>query len=764
MRREKKKRLSGRFISILTLVILLCSAGTSFAASGNEGGVEYLKQEPEYGVTNIWFQLLDTANVAYGWEFPYTDSFFKNPSDKFSLKLAQGSLGLALSAFRSSSGLLDYQYETYLGGAGFTNLYAFGYDKETGEDTLSGVIGMKQIDDFTVIAAVTCGQGYGKEWAGNVKVGTGVRHEGFQSATEMLEGYISQYISDNNITGKKKLWLTGMSRAGAIGNLTAADSIESGEYEDVYAYLFGVPRTTKEPVAYPGIYNIIGQYDPVTAVPFASWGYGRYGTDLYTPAQESDTQYPKYARKAGKVSKQMADSFRNNPEVNYQLRLVMEALADVFETPEEYADRLQPLMVAYMRDKGGDSWVESLQEALTKVVPEDPQERMKLTEYADYLSYMIGQHIRADQRQVNEGNWDPDESTSANLVYEHRPSTYMKWLFSQDDPSVLFACGTGSRRVTFIGDVDVEVYRDGKGISGIDTNGEVYVPGGGEDEHGRGKHGVFLMRNGSQTVLSLPADADYEVKMISAEGGRLSMFDILVSPAEMPSQAGKMYTGRLEPGVYTSTVTAGESPSKPETAEGSEGDAHLRKTTFSYVPASVMSNELDATKNSFLSLTGAIVDLTRILIGMSILIFVCIVIDIVHRRKVKKGHPPYSDWYIIVPHLICIAVFAGLTQYISFYMFAIGAARANCAAVTMFFIFLLAIRGAIRSKVPVHYLIAGFLLIAVELTRLYYNSLPIDSFSIPNMIAFFVVVALFSALAVHMFKHTKDDSLTEEGQ
>ena len=145
MTRDKKKRLSGRLISILLFLIMTCSAGPSFAANGEP---DYLKQEPVYGVRNIWYKLLDTANYAYGWEFPYTDSFFRHPSEKFSLKFAQGSLGLALSAFRSNTDIVDNQYEEYLTGAGFTDLFAFGYDKETTEDSLSGVIGMKEIRRF----------------------------------------------------------------------------------------------------------------------------------------------------------------------------------------------------------------------------------------------------------------------------------------------------------------------------------------------------------------------------------------------------------------------------------------------------------------------------------------------------------------------------------------------------------------------------------------------------------------------------------------
>lgn len=755
MTRDKKKRLSGRLISILLILFMACSAGPAFAANGE---TEYLKQEPYYGVSNIWYELLDTANSAYGWEFPYTDSFFRNPSGVFSLKFAQGSLGLALSAFRSTTGLLEYKYEKYLKGAGFTKLYAFGYDKETTEDSLSGVIGMKEIDDFTVIAAVTCGQGYGKEWAGNFKVGNGVRHEGFDSASDMLEEYIRQYVSNNNIKGKKKLWLTGISRAAAISNLTAADMIESGEYDDVYAYLFGVPRTTREPVAYEGIYNINGQYDPVACIPFESWGYQRYGIDLFTPAQESDVQYPMYARKAKSVGDKMAlDGFRNNPEVNYQLRLAMEEISELFGTSEDYAERLQPLILEGMQNNSSEEWFKIFQTAIENVAAKDSSERFRLEEFADYISYIAGQHLRADQRQIKDGSWNPDEALEANLVIEHRPVTYIKWLFSQDDPARLFACGTESRRITFTGDVSIEVYRDGKGISAINNKGDIYVPDGGDDRPGTGARGTFLMRNGSQTVLSLPADTEYDVLIITPNGGAVTMFDLLVSAEKLKAEPGRMYVGAVQKGVYGFKVRAGESPDMPDESGYDTGQAYFKELNFSYSPDMVMSNELNATKGTYLSISGAIELLVKILLGMTAFTVVCKAINIAQARyKRKTGHTT-SDWFVIVPYLVCISGMALLTQYAAFYLSGIGRVRAMCAAATVLIIALLALRGAVKSRVPQRLLIGALLLILAYLTATYYNKLPIDSFSIVNMLAFFIMVALLSALAVRTFRRKNSE-------
>ena len=742
-----------RMVLLITASLMICTAGPVFAegeetdpSSVETGQVRYLENEPDPDVENIWYMYLDTKDRDYGWDFPYSDSFFRTDPGLFSMQTARGSLGLALSAFKSSSGLLDPQYRTYLTKAGFTDLYAFGYDSPSTEDSLSGVIGMKKIDDFTVIAAVTCGQGYGNEWAGNLKVGDGVRHEGFSNAAALLESHIDQYISDNKIEGKKKLWLAGMSRAAAVANLTAADMTERGDFDDIYAYLFGVPRTTREPVAYKGIYNICGQYDPVAATPFQSWGYERYGVDLYTPAEESDKDYEGYKAAAIEAGDRMGgDGFRNNPEVNYQLRLFMEGLDEFFDSSAEYTERLQPLILKALKEKNeNEDMISIISEALKRLPPKDERERNERSVMLDYLSYVVAQHMRASQRQIDYGDWNPDEALEANLVIEHRPSTYVKWLFSTDDAQHLFSTGTESRRVTVIGDVDVAVFRNGKGVIAIDSKGQLSIPETGND--GQDWEGeIFAMRNGQESVLSLPADSDHEIVITAAGERSVTVYDILVSAETLRSEAGKIYTGKVDAGQYRMTVRAGRSPDPPE-------GGRFTDTEFNYSPTVVMRNELDATKDSYLSLSSALDLVKWMMAGAFVLLAACLVIHFFHRQRVRKGHAPYSDWYVIVPHIIVIAVSAVMTQYATFYLFSVGKVRAMCAAVTLFYIFVLALRGAVKSREPMHFLIAAFMLVFVHLTALYYNRLPIDSFSVRNMTAFFVMVTLMTTLAVRMFR------------
>ena len=770
---KKDDRFAKHLISLIIATLLICMAGPVFAEGEEtapplidsaptadvaaDGQIRFIENEPKADVKNIHFKFMDTAAKAYDWRFPYSDSFFRTGSDQFSLKFAQGSLGLALSSFKSPAGLLETNYETYFNGAGFTDLYMFGYDRPTTEDSLSVIIGRKQVDDFTVIAAVACGQGYGKEWAGNMKVGKGVRHEGFNSAANQFEDHLDRYISEYNIEGKKKLWLTGFSRAGAVANIVAADMTERGEFDDIYAYLFGVPRTTKEPVAYKGIYNICGQYDPVPNTPFQPWGFERYGTDLFTPAQESDADFGEHEVAAVETGDKIgSDGFRNNPEVNYQLHLILETLAEMFDSSEEYTDRLQSLMVETMLKRGsGDGFTDVIEDAITAFAPKNSRESQEKAIILEYLSYMTAQHMRAKQRQIEYGNWNPDESLAANLVIEHRPVTYAKWLFSTDDSRKLFSTCTESRRVTVIGDVNVDVYRDGKGITAISSKGRISLPEGETETPAEEMTRVFAMRNGHQTVVSLPADADYELVITAPADCNILIYDILVSARKFEPDPGRLYMGDIHAGQYKIKVKAGSSPSVPAEIGGGENKPRFINTRFNYSPTAVMGDELAATVDSFLTLSTALLLVMVIMAGAFLLLVICLIIHSIHRHKMKKGHAPYSDWYVIVPHLIVIAVSAIMTQFTTFYLYSVGSARAICAAITMFYIFLLALRGTIRSRNPKHLFIPVFILVCAGLSARYYNMLPISSFSTINMIAFFIMVALLSALAVMAFRRTK---------
>jgi hypothetical protein len=776
---KKNQRLK-RLVSIITVILMLSSVSSFDAAALSEDDVlhmdrtEYTKEHLEFaddsditGVTGISYPFLDTADVAFDWTFPYSDDLFRKPSDKFSVMHSRASLGLALSAFRSTTGVVSPQYKKYLGDAGFTNFYTFGYDEETTKDSLSGIIGMKEIDGFTVIAAVTCGQGYQNEWAGNFEVGTGSRHEGFEKAAGMLTANIEDYIENNNIKGSKKLWLGGMSRAAAVANIAAADAIESGDYEDVYAYLFGVPRTTREPLNYSGIYNICGEYDPVAAMPLQSWGYERYGMDLYTPAQETDPDFPKLVTAADAIGKKMdGKGYRNNPEVNYQLRLIIEWMDEFFTDSDDFNKRLAPLLSDAVINHDSDQIMEILRDAISKLAPKDDKEKTAVRVMLDYLSFVAGQHTRAEQRQIEDGSWDPTESLAANLVIEHRGSQYAKWLFADVDPAKLFTPADESRRVIMTGDVFVSVFKDGVKLETIYTDGEVSGPDDQGDKTKGVNHNIFMMKNGSQILICLPGAEEYSLKIAPKKKSTVTYYGLVGSSADLLTDMGLMHVHNLSKDIYTIDVVPGDDLTSPVDEEGEIADGG--STLYNYSPTLVMKGELDATEFSHISLGRAIKLVLWVINLLNLLILICIIVFFVHRRQIKKGHPPYSDWYVIMPHLIIITGLALLTQFMTFFLTPLKAARAECAALTLLFIGLLALRGAIRSQKKWAFAYSAALLVGAYMTHRFYSQTPMDSYSRLKMYLYFAIVLVLSIASVKTFKRKNteisSEALTQESE
>ena len=692
------------------------------------------------------------SDVMIEWDFPYADSFFSLPSEEFSITMARGSMGLTLSAFRSGDASASPQYETYLRGAGFTDIYSFGYDKAPSEDSLSGVIGRKRIGDCTVIAAAACGQGYGNEWASNFKVGSGERHEGFQAAARLFEQHLTQYLNDREIKGSKKLWVGGFSRAAAVGNILAADMIDSGEFDEVYAYLFGVPRTTKQPVRYQGIYNICGQYDPVPAVPLQSWGYERYGSDLYTPAQESNAEYTAFALSAKAVGNRLDEKgFRNNPEINYQLRLILESFGEFFLDSGAYCDKMQGLLADAVLNQSDAHVFELLTEAFDGFKPETAQDRAKIDTFVDYLGYIVGQHLRADQRQIEDGSWDPDETLAANLALEHMPVTYIRWLFSDQEPQKIFAGSCVSRRITAIGTFNAAVLKDGRAVTRIDKNGRISYPlEKGSDGTSRDP-GVFMMRNENVTVVSLPNDAEYTLRIETDKRRTLTLYDLIISPETLATEAGRISLASMSAGSYDFTVTPGrEIPVPPEAAAGKY--IPLGSSDYEYSPTAVMNDELEATRHYFMSMKRVVRLAIDVVLGLVLYLLACLITHLVHRHMEKRGHPPFSKWFVIMPYLTTIAGLTVLSAMLTYHLFAIDMARIVCASFTVFTIFLLSLRGTLRYKRRGSILLTTFLFVLFAITFLFFDRTEKLAFSWVSMTIFALTVALLSVAAVRTFR------------
>ena len=740
MKNKNRSIWQGLLAGLIVLAVLAAVPFSSYAAETESGqGIVVPFNSPFGGI--------------YEWEFPYADDLFMKSSEEFSTDLAEASMGLMVSAFRKETEELDNQYETYLTGAGFTDIYAFGYDEETSAESLSGVIASRKIGDFTLIAAAPAGQGYKKEWASNMEVGDEERHVGFNKAAQIMEAQITSYIEDHQIEGRKKLWITGFSRASAVSNLTAADMIDSGLFEDVYAYLFAVPRTTRDPesYSYTGIFNICGTYDPVTQIPPESWGYQRYGIDYYTPVPEMDSMYTSLYYNCFEVSMSLMNTaFWYNPEVSYQLHLIIEFVGEMFPTSTEYAEKFQDVLMDVWRKGGEESFFLVLGQAVSQLEDLDQRQEYSTQVLVDYLTYISSQHLKQDQKQVDNGYWNPEQGIAENVMREHMTYTYIDWVFSGNDENAVYNNLGVTRRLYLYGDFDVEIYKNGSMVKGITSDGS-YIWADLSDltefDAERVYSDVFLMRHGEQTVTCLPLDEQYEVRIRTNGTQNITYYDVICTPYLTYGVADTVYTAAVTKGEYTLDLGYLETLPKLKAAEGSIIEELELPITYS--PTMIMADESKA--EDHMTIGGLIALLVGVIVFVVVLLFVCLIIFIVHAIRRRKRGRPYTPWVVIIPHVLLIVVFALLTQYFTYNLYAISIARTICAGLTMLTLFLLALRGLIRNRRLACVVITAFLLLIGIVNVFLYQKSSMVSSAVWHFVIYGVILLLLCALAVSTF-------------
>ena len=204
-----------------------------------------------------------------------------------------------------------------------------------GTDTTAYTIASKHVTDSEtgqskLLVMVAIRGSYGTEWLSNVKFGlsSGVLkdfgidegdHEGFSQASDEISSAVFNYVDaelkadgSSEEYGDVALLLCGHSRGGATANICASyfddisdavDSMERGinpdtgveitsgelaiSHGNIYCYTFATPGVTDNSTCkdsiYDNIFNILNPADIVPRMPLASWGYARYGHDLWLP-------------------------------------------------------------------------------------------------------------------------------------------------------------------------------------------------------------------------------------------------------------------------------------------------------------------------------------------------------------------------------------------------------------------------------------------------------------------------------------------------
>ena len=169
---------------------------------------------------------------------------------------------------------------------------------------------------------------YGSEWLSNFNFLDSEAfagesdHTGFKTAEAEIEKDLEEYCLRHGVTEDDKVLVTGHSRGGAVANLLAADldfraQADYGPFAlaGIYAYTFAAPRVTTrgsdaQSPLYHNIFNVVNPTDLVARIPFAGWGYRRYGVTVELP----EAGDPDFSELYGRMQDRRAETtgYRND--------------------------------------------------------------------------------------------------------------------------------------------------------------------------------------------------------------------------------------------------------------------------------------------------------------------------------------------------------------------------------------------------------------------------------------------------------------------
>ena len=625
------------------------------------------------------------------WEYPYTDDFFYKPSDKYDHDFARLSMGLAIAAFRDEKqpDAEDHFLIEFLESMGFSGIETETYRTRPTADSIAYGLASKKIGDMTVLTCAVCGFGYGPEWASNFTVGDFERSQGFNEAAGKVEAAIEDYM-ERNITDKKvKLWIAGYSRAAAVSNITAADCTESGRFEDVYAYTFATPRTTRAPVAYPNIFNIIYKEDLVPKIPLADWGYERFGNDLYIKSPETDSDFEEILIKAKEEYGRMFPAeMVNNPEITYELRILFDYLLMLNPDAATYTDFLQPLMIKFITEEEGmDEALDVLFKALNEYHTEDPVIGEELHALLDYLATMIATYYRPEAVANQPPNlWDPVLG-AVNLFYAHLAPEYLSYLYSADDPEKLYSDNTEYIKLIIYGNVDVSVSDGSTVVKEILADGTELVDG---------VPAPYSFPDANcyddKTVITLPSDKTFEVRVTSKSfwPQTISYTGLAFSGDTMRAMADDLYSYIMFKGQTAAIKTAYDG--KTIEPSGSDYTDISVFTEAIYSPTTAMRMENNKIYHLNISRFS---DMVMLLIVLLIAQFVVSIILFIRRRK---KHLKRNVMVTLIWHGLMLFIFMTLEFGFWYFVPFISILKTIASIVAGIIIFVYAFKGCREQK------------------------------------------------------------------
>ena len=509
------KKLFRRLFIIAVCILTIAASGVRAFAEDDED---------EYIIANF-YTLTTAENNSFAVRF--NKNLFKEKATVYSHDLARMSIGLATAAFRPNSehseGITsaDMNLTKYLLQAHFKDLRSDDYDKDPNMYTVSTVMGHQRIgegdESFELIAVGVCGQGYIDEWESNFSIGTGIIHDGFSRSSQLVYDRIFGYIANNHLEGPYKVWISGFSRAAAISNITAARLDDSSLFDEdsVFAYTFATPRTTREPKkgSYQNIFNIVGKDDPVPCVPFANWGYERYGIDYMTPVLETDSDFAQKRQGANRSYKLVTGiDYWTNHDADATVRTLLSYLLKICPTVDVYAKSLQGKLIKLWEDRSPVSVFSNILEIANDPLLINDQTWTEANGLLDYLCMLM---IDVMNSANMFSSWNNKASTGANLLQAHTPELYVSWLFSADSGEKIYSTSDKYRKVYINTDSTVSLLRGTKIIETLDAS-EPFV---------KQDHTYIGVVDGKVTAL-IPGDEEYSLYIEPEGGTTIDIFSI----------------------------------------------------------------------------------------------------------------------------------------------------------------------------------------------------------------------------------------------
>lgn len=464
------------------------------------------------------------------WPIPFEDQYLAVDGRQYYQPLARASLGMALSAFRAPGQDIAQRGQNirqYLQELGFEHLSLQQYDVEPGIQTIASAIGLRQITQanqtMPVVAVAISGGGYKDEWKSNFSIGDGLHHQGFEHAARLVYARLSDYIQRRGLAARPfKIWISGYSRAAATANLAAAMMIDRQlvEPQNLYAYTFATPNVTrqKNAASYPSIFNIVGAFDPVPMIPFADWGFSRFGSTYYLPAPETNSDYAARSLAVREIYRLLAGGeFWTNASGNTTVLKLLGTLSASVATTGDYSKLYQPLLIRLWNNRNNP--LKMLASTFASAVRSGELGRSLggvLNSFWTIFSNSVTERLLQEDGLFKK-EWNSEVGLLDNLVHEHQPKGYLAWLSAFSDLDSMASPNQKYRQILLNNFASVQVYNQAGTL--VCAFSLLLSP---EGAAAAAPQGLPLTQMGDETVITVPADEQYTVAVTVSPEDSLS--------------------------------------------------------------------------------------------------------------------------------------------------------------------------------------------------------------------------------------------------